>query len=158
MTQPSGDTFDLPIDPPPAANGAATDAEAGRSDRRRAPPKDPEKNRGGMQETKREVPAATVPKPPSKAVIDLANENWEENPDAWPKNADALWPVIIKHLAKSGVGPEAVVVNVSRMAIGHMTADKDVVKLGTIRGESIKPYGGMSASESQFFYILNTFH
>jgi hypothetical protein len=145
--------FDLPPDEPPAAANGTPELE--KSERTRVPPKGG--GRGGQQETKREVPTAGAPKPPNKTVVDFAQENWS-NPDAWPKNGDALWPLIIGHLAKEGVGPDGVVVHVSRRPIGLMNPEKDVVKLGTIRGDSIAPYGGMSASEAQFFYILNTFH
>ena len=82
----------------------------------------------------------------------MAREDWS-NPDAWPTNADTLWPLIIAHLAKDGVGPEQVIVYVYRMNVGQFVADKDKVKIGTIKGDSIKPYGGMSASEAQFYYL-----
>lgn len=155
MTQPSV-PFDLPPDdPPPAANGSvAPDLE--KSERERSAPKGKDK-RGGMQETRREVHINGAPKPPPKDMVDMAREDWS-NPDAWPTNADTLWPLIIAHLAKDGVGPEQVIVYVYRMNVGQFVADKDKVKIGTIKGDSIKPYGGMSASEAQFYYLLNTFH
>jgi hypothetical protein len=154
MTQSSALPFELPPDDPPPADVAEERQE--KSARRRSPPTGDDK-RGGMQETKREVSTNGAPKPPNKTVIDQANEN-TKNPDAWPTNADALWPLVLGHLAESGVGPDQVVVHVSRSALGQFVAEKDRVKIGVIRGDSIKPYGGMSASEAQFFYLLNTYH
>ena len=151
MTQPSV-PFDLPPDddlPGPAPE--VLDA----SEKKRVPPKGG--GRGGQQETKREVSTNGAPKPANKTLIDFAHEN-TKNPDAWPKNADALWPLILDHYAADGVGPENLDVHVYRMPLGQHVPDKDKVKIGVIRGDSIKPFGGMSASESQFFYILNTFH
>ena len=118
----------------------------------------PPKKRGRpRKKTTEPRPLGTPPLiPPSVTAASTQDED-SDDPREWPADALLAWPILLRWLAKHGMGAEAVYAIVSRKLIDPRFQSVPT-RFGQVKGTSVVAVGSYSAAEVLHRYLVDVFH
>jgi hypothetical protein len=101
-----------------------------------------------------------APAPPPERVVKMANASFQEpdldDIDSWPHDAQQLWPILLKWLARKGIGPEAITISVERTLVGPVASQP--LKLSAIPGAAVAEQPPYSAGDMLLRYVVDVYH